>query len=150
MGAITGEGDFVYLGELAQDRALEAMLKKAEEIGLDKGVAFIVVQKKGQQGHRIAYTVLEVERDPNLDKAGDIGRNYFGTVMLKLAQMLATYENSGPSDDRPLKAGEVDYEGGIVFEPDDDHIVLIGYSGGTEEEDVDISLIGKTKLLKPL
>lgn len=148
MGSDTAGNDPRYIDERIQNEALEAMIQYARENKIHKGVATILVRKDNDLHPRIAYAILSLESDPNLKKGEDgKGYNYFGIVMSKLAVMFATHSNSG-SLDRPVKVGEVPWKGAIIFQPKGSKYTLyVGYSGGTELQDVAISKVGLKHLM---
>ena len=124
--------------------ALGAMLTKASQMGVERGVGLILVKSKGlSPAHSVMYKVLnDIERDPDPSRGkDDKGTNYFAVAMSKLAGMLSTGCDSGEIHFRPLKSGEVPYRGGIVIETAD-AFVYIAFSGGTEDEDVSIATEG--------
>lgn len=132
------------------NNSLEAMKAEATEIGLNKGVAFIVIwpSNLAYSFPRVAFRVVgSFERRPDPDKEGDLGTNYFGVAMSKLAEMLSTRKDSG-SQTRPIRNGEVGYKGGITVTTEEGTGIFIGYSGGTEEQDVQIAYKGLTTLIQ--
>lgn len=129
-------------------KSLKAMHTEAVEMGLTKGVAFLAVWAFFDTYPRVAFTIVySIERDPSPDKEGDIGTNYFGIAMSKLAYMLSTYEDSG-SQTRPIKNGEVSYKGGLTVTTLEGSGIFVGYSGGTEGQDVQIALKGLTTFVQ--
>jgi hypothetical protein len=122
--------------------AVRAMLLHAKVMGLQKGVAFVCIQKNDGEMGKINYGVVNhtIKREPVDGKKGDIGTNYFGVVMSKLAVMMSLGLDSGMSHDA-LKYGEVPYRGGLVQEIGD-FKVYVGFSGGTEDQDVAIAKSG--------
>lgn len=147
MGTSIDDIDLLFLGKEKQIRAIDGMLDMAKELDIEKGVAFILVWRDHDFHPQITFSVLKLERKPDSARGEmDIGTNYFGVVMSKLAVMLSTKEDSGHLN-RPLLFGEVPYEGGITFKFEDNNI-YIGFSGGTEAEDVRISYRGMNRLLK--
>lgn len=130
------------------NKSLEDMHAEAVEMGLDKGVAFLATWPFISTIPRVAFTVVgSLERDPDPDKEGDIGTNYFGIAMSKLAYMLSTREDSG-SQARPIKFGEVSYKGGLIVTTQEGSGIYIGYSGGTEDQDVQIANKGFSTLIQ--
>lgn len=126
--------------------AVRAMLIHARVLGLSKGVAFVCVQKDDGEMGKINYGVVgqTFKREPVAGKPGDIGTNYFGVVMSKLAVMMSHSVDSGTSGE-PLKYGEVPYRGGLV-QVVGDYKVYAGFSGGTEDQDVAIAKSGMLML----
>ena len=82
-------------------------------------------------------------RNPPLDDSigeGDPGTNYFGIAMEKLAVMMGTGYRSGHFKGT-LRRGESPYRGGLIRQ-DGDYMVYVGFSGGTEDHDVEIAEFG--------
>ncbi|MBU0572237.1 hypothetical protein KKH23_01040 [Patescibacteria group bacterium] len=128
------------------NRALQHMRVKAVEMGLRQGVAFICAHPFFVDMPRVAFVVVStLERDPDPNRCGDDkGENYFGIAMSKLAFMLSTKTNSG-SQSRLTKDGEVNYHGGLAFffqNIADEGGIYVGYSGGTEHQDMQIARKG--------
>ncbi len=128
--------------------SLKTMHKEAVEMGLRRGVAFLFVWPFFDTYPRVAFTIVgSLERGPNPDKEGDLGTNYFGVAMSKLAYMLSTREDSG-SQTRPIKNGEVSYKGGLILTTEEGSCIFVGYSGGTEDQDLQIALRGQDTLVQ--
>lgn len=129
------------------DKSLDAMYLEATRIGLKKGVAFVSVQSPLEDKPTIHFTVVgRMERDPDPEKEGDIGTNYLAVAMAKMAYMMSTRTYSG-SGIRPIRFGEVEYRGGLVW-LNDNIATYIGFSGGTEEQDLQIAQKGLKSLLQ--
>ncbi len=130
------------------NKSLEVMHAEAVEMGLDKGVAFLASWPFFVTSPRVAFTIVgSLERDPDPDEEADIGTNYFGVAMSKLAYMLSTRQDSG-SQDRPIKFGEVSYRGGLRVTTEEGSGIYVGYSGGTEDQDVQIASKGLSTLIQ--
>ncbi|OGM82423.1 hypothetical protein A2376_03025 [Candidatus Woesebacteria bacterium RIFOXYB1_FULL_47_31] len=131
--------------------SLEAMTDQAFALGLNRGVAFICYWPGNPGDSRKPQVTFKVtgdlERDPKPDKSGDIGTNYFGIAMSKLAYMLSTETDSG-SGIRPVKNGEVSYRGGLILVTQEGSRICGGYSGGTEEQDLQIASKGLSRLIE--
>ena len=126
--------------------ALIGMIKTAEYLGVEKGVAFILAQKKDDESGNVHFRVVnkKIIRLPRIDGSGDKGTNYFGVAMGKLAMMMATEQNSGPMGGS-IPTGEMPYRGGLVkFEGR--YRIFVGFSGGTEDQDVEIARTGMAML----
>lgn len=72
----------------------------------------------------------------NYDKDG-MGWNTLAIAWSKAAEMVQTHQDSG-SNCRPKMMGELAYQGGATEKYGNGHIV-IAFSGGTSEEDFEIS-----------
>ena len=155
MGAVVGSGCNVRSGyfksEYIQVAALTAMTHTAMRLGLEKGVAFISVQKARTNIRNLQFAIVKktfVRNAPFEDSIGegDPGTNYFGIAMEKLAAMMGTGYRSGHFEGT-LRRGESPYRGGLIRQ-DGDYMVYVGFSGGTQDQDVEISEFGM-KMLFP-
>ncbi len=137
-----------YRSEYYQVAILVAMATVAQRMGINKGVAFVMVKSKrdalGNPRYIVVNEVLVREPVGREVEMVDPGTNYFGAAMGKLAYMLAKGVDSGTKDQ--THKGEMPYRGGLVKEVDDDQI-YIGFSGGTENQDVEIAEFGMKMLL---
>lgn len=130
------------------NEGLRAMHQEAVILGVKKGVAFLSVWPFFSVDPRVAFRVIQtLERDRDPDSEVDLGTNYFGVAMSKLAYMLSTRTNSG-SGVRPVKYGEVAYKGGVMLTTEDGSGIYVGYSGGTEEQDLQIAIKGLTTFVE--
>jgi len=152
MGAVMGSGSNVrrkyFQSGFIQICALTAMLQVAKNLGVEKGVAFVSVQEKRDDWGEVRFKAVNktVVRPPRNDGSGDKGTSYFGVAMGKLAMMMATEQNSGPMGGS-IPTGEMPYRGGLV-RLEGRYRIFVGFSGGTEDQDVEIALIGM-KMLFP-
>ncbi len=142
MGGSTGDTDKVRF-----EGVLDAMLAKARDMGVGRGVAAVVHlgdDKHIAKMHSIHYKALvSIERraDPNRGK-DDTGTNYLGVVLMKIAYAYSTWTDSG-SGVRPLKYGETEYRGCIIIKDESTgHYWLLGFSGAAQDDDVVISRSG--------
>lgn len=128
--------------EINITKSLEAMHNEAVALGLKKGVSFLCFRSFFEHAPRVAFIITgSLERDPIPGEKGDVGTNYFGIAMSKLAFMLSTDTNSG-SGVRPLKDGEIAYKGGLIIITEEGSLILAGYSGGSEDQDLQIARKG--------
>lgn len=129
--------------ESVQIEALKAMESYAQRIGVNKGVAFISVQKDDEYMGTLKFLVVNkvMVREPEGREveAIEAGTNYFGVAMGKLAYMMSAKNNSGTN--KQLHRGEMPYQGGLIEEIGR-YFIYVGFSGGTEDQDVDISRVG--------
>lgn len=129
------------------EEALNTMYLEATRLGIRKGVGLVLVQLVWEDKPTVHFTIVErMERDPNPEREGDTGTNYLAVAMAKLSEMLSTHTNSG-SKIRPVKFGEVGYRGGL-FRRVGNTIVCTAFSGGTEDQDVQIAQKGLENLLQ--
>lgn len=125
---------------LYQMHALEIMEQTAHKLYLQRGVAVIFVKKDHEQFPALRIKVIQTcERLPDPHNRGpeDSGSNYFGIAMEKVAFMLSTSADSGMRV-RHLRKGESPHRGGLAFRYSDLYI-YIAFSGGSEDQDVEIS-----------
>ena len=149
MGAVMGSGSNVrseyFKSKYVQIGALTAMIFKAKSLGVNKGVAFVSVQEASTNIRSLQFAIVEKTfvRNPPLDDSigeGDPGTNYFGIAMEKLAVMMGTGYRSGHFEGT-LRRGESPYRGGLIRQ-EGDYMVYVGFSGGTEDRDVEIAKFG--------
>lgn len=134
------------VGQLYIQSSLLEMVKKADEIGVLRGVAVVMVTERlGAFGEVGCLSVNGKFERPSRG-IGDPGTNYFGIAMGKLAVMMSTLMNSGTFK-VDLKRGEVPYRGGLYNKVGIYH-VFIAFSGGTEDQDVEIAQAGVDYHLK--
>ncbi len=134
------------LGQFYIHCTLLEMIKKAGEIGVKKGVAAIMVTESLHSFLDIWSLAVDGKTERPSRGAGDPGTNYFGIAMSKLAVMMSTFMNSGTFK-VSLKRGEVPYRGGLYKKVGIYH-VFIAFSGGTEDQDVEIAQAGVDYHLK--
>lgn len=128
--------------------SLNAMLREAViELELRKGVAFLAYWKLSDFEPTVGFRVVHtISRDPDPKREGDIGTNYFGIAMGKLAYMFAATTDSGTII-RPLRNGESQFRGGLIIQTSEGTLIATGYSGGTEDQDTQIAMKGLTTLI---
>lgn len=133
---------------MVQDKRLEAGLKAMEnlvkEMGLKHGVGCIIVKPLAGRPYAEFLFLDAIVRAPDPDTHGekDTGTNYFGVAMSKAAFSLSSGMDSGAKQPL-LKLGEVEYRGCIILpEASSGSIVYFTFSGGTEDQDVEIDNAG--------
>lgn len=134
-----------------EERALDAMIAIARELGLKKGVATILILKDGADLARVAFQSINgigsIERDPDPARGGsDTGTNYLAMALGKIAEMVSTHTDSGTMP-RPAKRGEPGVGGGRTTRVMGGY-VYAAYSGGTTEQDDQIAAVGMEVLLE--
>lgn len=150
--------------DFAREHALKTMLEKAEEIGLNRGVAVVCAvsyHPKSTSFPRVEFASLKgtLQRDPRPPEniwqrilwffcpwLEDFGTNYLGMALMKLAWMVATNTTSGFSA-RHIKNGETVARGGLIH-PEGTMRIFTAFSGGTEEQDTEIASAGMGYLLQ--
>jgi hypothetical protein len=125
------------LGAL-EDAALTAMKARAAELKIT-GVA-VVAYAKGDtiQGWTSKMAVVGRMKDP--PSATEKGNNLLGIAYAKAAEMADTLENSGTAR-RPPMTGEFGWQGGVVARTKTGY-VIVAFSGGKSEDDVEVSRSG--------
>jgi len=128
-----------------ESQALEVMKKKATELNIS-GVA-VVSYAEGDtiQGWTSKMAVVGRITDP---KASEHGNNLLGIAYAKSAEMAVTLQDSGTAK-RPPMTGEFGWQGGVIFKGKSGYIV-VAFSGGKSEDDVQVSKAGLEVLKKGL
>ena len=128
-----------------ESQALEVMKKKATELNIS-GVA-VVSYAEGDtiQGWTSKMAVVGRITDP---KASEHGNNLLGIAYAKSAEMAVTLQDSGTAK-RPPMTGEFGWQGGVILKGKSGYIV-VAFSGGKSEDDVQVSKAGLEVLKKGL
>jgi hypothetical protein len=128
-----------------ESQALEVMKKKAAELNIS-GVA-VVSYAEGDtiQGWTSKMAVVGRLTDP---KASEHGNNLLGIAYAKSAEMAETLQDSGIAK-RPPMTGEFGWQGGVILKGKSGYIV-VAFSGGKSEDDVQVSKAGLEILKKGL
>jgi hypothetical protein len=118
--------------------ALAAMNKRATELKIT-GVA-VVAYAQGDtiQGWTSKMVVVGRMKDP--PSATGKGSNYLAIAYAKAAEMADTLENSGTAK-RPPMTGEFGWQGGVIAKVKTGY-VIVAFSGGKSEDDVEVSHAG--------
>src|SRR5579863_7758708 len=125
-----------------ESQALEAMKQKAAELKIS-GVA-VVSYAPGDpiQGWTSRMAVVGHMTDL---KASEKGNNLLGIAYAKSAEMADTLQDSGTAK-RPPMTGEFGWQGGVILKVKTGYII-VAFSGGKSEDDVQVSRAG-LELLK--
>jgi hypothetical protein len=128
-----------------ETQALQAMKQKAAELNI-AGVA-VVSYAEGDtiQGWTSKMAVVGHMTDP---KASEKGNNLLGIAYAKSAEMAETLLDSGTAK-RPPMTGEFGWQGGVILKGKSGYIV-VAFSGGKSEDDVQVSKAGLEVLKKAL
>ena len=128
-----------------ETQALAVMKQKAAELNIS-GVA-VVSYAEGEtiQGWTSKMAVVGRLTDP---KASEHGNNLLGIAYAKSAEMAETLLDSGTSK-RPPMTGEFGWQGGVILKGKAGYIV-VAFSGGKSEDDVQVSKAGLEVLKKGL
>ncbi len=117
---------------------LDAMVAHALSIGVKNGAATMSTYATDFPDLVFSATMI----NGSGTRMGVVGKddvNYIGVVCAKNAKSLRTAEPS--CDDGTDVIGEVPYCGNVVMQVKD-VVAIIGYSGGSEDQDVEIAQVG--------
>lgn len=128
--------------DAAATAALAAMQKRAEE--LKAGGVAVVSYAPGDTLTGWSSRMLVVGRMKDDPTATSRGNNLIGIAYAKSAEMADTLKDSGTSDRKPM-TGEFGWQGGVVARGRTG-IVIVAFSGGKSEDDVEISRAGMAVL----
>ncbi len=120
------------------NQALEAMKKRAAELNVT-GVA-VVSYAPGDSVQGWTSKMAVVGRMKDEPSEGKKGNNLLGIAYAKSAEMADTLQNSGTAK-RPPMTGEFGWQGGVVARTRTGH-VIVAFSGGKSEDDVQVSTSG--------
>jgi hypothetical protein len=129
-----------------EGRAIEVMKQRAAELKVT-GVA-VVAYAPGEtiQGWTSRMAVVGKMKDPPSATAAK-GSNLLGIAYAKASEMADTLQNSGTAN-RPPMIGEFGWQGGVVSRVKTGY-VIVAFSGGKSEDDVQVSTAGLS-VLKPV
>jgi hypothetical protein len=124
--------------DAAADASLKAMKKRAAELKIG-GVAVVAyAQGDSIQGWTSKMAVVgRMKDDPSATAKGN---NLVGIAYSKAAEMADTLENSGTAKRAPM-TGEFGWQGGLVVRTKTGY-VIVAFSGGKSEDDVEVSRSG--------
>lgn len=135
-----------------QSAALDTMKDMAQELGVQGVAALLVTPILETEWEELTLEIKVCGRffrppDPSRDTADhkDAGTNYLAVVSSKIAETLRTKKNSGQPANVDKPTGELGYGGCLIFEKDNQYI-LLAFSGGTVEEDIQIATAGAKAL----
>jgi hypothetical protein len=120
------------------ERALAAMRQRAGELNVS-GVA-IVSYAPGSTIQGWTSRMAVVGRMKDEPTATSKGNNLIGIAYAKSAEMADTLQNSGTAT-RPPMTGEFGWQGGVVGKAKSGY-VIVAFSGGKSEDDVQVSKSG--------
>jgi hypothetical protein len=124
--------------------ALDAMKKRAAELKIT-GVA-VVAYAQGDAIQGWTSKMAVVGRMKDAPSATDKGNNLLAIAYAKAAEMADTLQNSGTAS-RPPMTGEFGWQGGVIARVKTGY-VIVAFSGGKSEDDVQVSRSG-LEALKP-
>lgn len=117
--------------------ALEAMKQKAAELNI-QGVAVVsYVPGDVVEGWDSKMAVVGHLTD---QKASANGNNLLGIAYAKSAEMARTLKDSGTAGGAPM-TGEFGWQGGVILKTSSGY-VIVAFSGGKSEDDVQVSKAG--------
>jgi hypothetical protein len=128
-----------------ETQALAVMQEKAAALNI-QGVAVVSFAP----GDKVAAwsSKMEVVGRMTDPKASANGNNLLGIAYAKSAEMADTLQNSGTVK-RPPMTGEFGWQGGAIAEAAGGHII-VAFSGGKSEDDLQVSQAGLTVMKKGL
>jgi hypothetical protein len=125
--------------------ALEAMKQKAADLKI-QGVAVVnYAQGDAIEGWTSRMAVVGHMTDL---KASEKGNNLLGIAYAKSAEMASTLQDSGTAK-RPPMTGEFGWQGGVILQVKGGYII-VAFSGGKSEDDVQVSKAGLEVMKKGL
>lgn len=146
MGAVTGSGSNVrreyFRLEYIQIGAVIAMIEKAKGMGIEHGAALVLCRKKMNQG--MSWPIFDFVDNTFFGTR----TNYFAIAMAKLAVAMRLGVDSGTIKEG-LLAGETGYRGCLVrfvTVECENWEIYTAFSGGTEDQDVEIASLGMRML----
>jgi len=120
------------------DAALAAMKSRAAELKVT-GVAVVSYAEGGTiQGWTSKMAVVGRMKDE--PSATDKGNNLIGIAYAKSAEMADTLQDSGTAK-RPPMTGEFGWQGGVIARVKTGYLI-VAFSGGKSEDDVQVSRAG--------
>jgi len=123
--------------DAAANAALAAMKARAAQLNI-AGVA-VVAFAPGDTVESWSSQMAVVGR--MLDtKASEKGNNLLGIAYAKASEMARTAKDSGTSGQPPM-TGEFGWQGGVVLKTDRG-LIIVAFSGGKSEDDVEVSKAG--------
>jgi hypothetical protein len=125
--------------------ALDAMKKKAAELNI-QGVA-VVSYAEGESVDRWTSRMAVVGHLTDV-KASANGNNLLGIAYAKSAEMARTLKDSGTAGGAPM-TGEFGWQGGVILKTGSGY-VIVAFSGGKSEDDVQVSKAGLEVMKKGL
>jgi hypothetical protein len=129
--------------DVLANTALDAMKQRAAELKIT-GVAVVSYAEGGTiQGWTSKMAVVGRMKDP---AASEKGNNLLGIAYAKAAEMADTLEDSGTAK-RPPMTGEFGWQGGVIAKVKTGYLI-VAFSGGKSEDDVQVSKAG-LEVMKP-
>ena len=119
-------------------RAIEAMRARAAQLNVT-GVA-VVSYASGATVEGWLSKMAVIGRMKDAPTAASKGNNLIGIAYAKSAEMADTLQNSGTAS-RPPMTGEFGWQGGVIGQGKTGHII-VAFSGGKSEDDVEVSRAG--------
>jgi hypothetical protein len=118
--------------------ALDAMKKRAAELNVT-GVA-VVSYAQGEAIQGWTSRMAVVGRMKDAPSAAEKGNNLIGIAYAKSAEMADTLQDSGTAKRAPM-TGEFGWQGGVIGRGKTGYII-VAFSGGKSEDDVQVSKAG--------
>ena len=131
--------------DAAANAALAAMKARAAQLNI-QGVA-VVAFAPGDSVERWTSQMAVVGHMTDHTN-GDKGNNLLGIAYAKASEMARTAKDSGTSGLTPM-TGEFGWQGGVVVKTSKG-LLIVAFSGGKSEDDVEVSKAGLTILKSAL
>jgi hypothetical protein len=117
--------------------ALEAMKQKAAALNIQGAAVVSYAPGDSVQGWASKMAVVGRMTD---SKASANGNNLLGIAYAKSAEMARTLKDSGTAGGAPM-TGEFGWQGGVILKTSGGY-VIVAFSGGKSEDDVQVSKAG--------
>lgn len=124
--------------DVLANAALAAMRKRAAELNIG-GVA-VVSYAPGETIEGWSSRMAVIGRMKDEPTAAAKGNNLIGIAYAKSAEMAETLKDSGTAT-RPPMTGEFGWQGGVVARVKSG-VIIVAFSGGKSEDDVQVSRAG--------
>jgi hypothetical protein len=125
--------------------ALEAMKQKAADLNIQGAAVVSYVTGEAVDGWSSRMAVVGHMTDA---KASANGNNLLGIAYAKSAEMARTLKDSGTAGGPPM-TGEFGWQGGVILKTSGGY-VIVAFSGGKSEDDVQVSKAGLEVMKKGL
>ena len=122
----------------------DAIRDEAQRVGI-KGVGIVLAWRPGiRYFSSLSVIVGSIEGEP-IRKSGShvIGINHFAVANSMVSEMLLTLQPSGTNPRRLIRRGETGLRGGQIYSVESwEAYLLVAFSGGTPDENVQIATAG--------
>ena len=123
--------------DAAAKAALAAMKSRAAQLNISGAAVVAFAPGDAVEGWSSQMAVVGHMTDHT---NGDKGNNLLGIAYAKASEMARTAKDSGTSGLTPM-TGEFGWQGGVVAKTDKG-LIIVAFSGGKSEDDVEVSKAG--------